>query len=153
MEIKNFQLSKYFWFNELVHTDHLEYLYQNITDGVSVVYEATLFARDILDECRELLGPMTPGSWYRCPDLNAKVKGALNSGHMQGLAVDYTRWNTWELVDQWGRRLAAHLKAKGKNFKIIIETKDDDYWLHIGKAAEPTLYTGRNGIYEKQDIA
>lgn len=153
MEIKNFRMSKHFWFNEMVSTSHIELQHQNLIESVEFIYNATVFARDILDECREFLGLMTPESWFRGPELNKKVRGALNSSHMRGQAIDYTRWNTWPMVDMWGRDLAKHLLSKGKKFKIIIESREDSYWLHIGAAQEPSLWTGINGIYVRQEIS
>ena len=153
MSIKNFPISKYFWFSEVFSTSHIELLQQNQDECIEFLHDATTFARYLLDECRVFLGPMTPESWFRGPELNAKVGGSAGSGHKLGLAVDYTRWQTWDEVKFWGMGLAKHLKAEGKNFKIIMESKGGAYWLHIGKAPDQSLWTGIEGVYEKVDIA
>ncbi len=44
-----------------------------------------------LENIRNLLGtPILISSGYRCPELNALVKGAKNSQHLLGQAVDFT---------------------------------------------------------------
>lgn len=152
MIIKNFKVSKWFWFNEIVATSYLEFAESNIEEAIKFLHDATDFARDILDECREYLGPFSPGSWFRGIELNYKVGGSTNSGHMRGLAVDYSRWDTWEKVQEAGRGLYSHLISKGKTVKIIMESKGGEYWLHIGAADKPSLWTGIDGIYREQAI-
>jgi len=152
MGVRNFQISKYFWFNEMVRTNHMDFFIDNRYDAVPFLFDATLFARDILDECREYFGSMSPESWFRNVELNREVGGSESSSHLRGVAIDYTKWNTWELVKENGFGLAKHLQSKGKNAKIVIESKDGKYWLHIGKADVLSVWTGINGIYEKQTL-
>jgi len=150
MIIKNFKVSKYFWFNEIVSTSYLEFAESNIEESIKFLHDATDFARYILDECREYLGPFSPGSWFRGVELNYKVGGSTNSAHMRGLAVDYTRWSAWDKLQEAGRGLYAHLTSKGNAVKIIMESKDGAYWLHIGAAEKSSLWTGISGVYKKQ---
>lgn len=152
MIIKNFPISKFFWFNEVVATSYLELSEKNTEGAIEFLHDATDFARDTLDECREYLGPFSPGSWFRGPELNAKAGGSATSSHMKGVAVDYTRWATWQQVQDWGQGLALHLKSKGKSAKIIMESKGGAYWLHLGKSDKPSLWTGIEGVYREVEI-
>lgn len=46
---------------------------------------------EFLERVRAVLGaPILVSSWYRCLALNAAVRGARNSQHLAGLAVDFT---------------------------------------------------------------
>lgn len=51
-----------------------------------------LVAAKGMEEVRALLGgyAISVDSGYRCPSLNAAVKGSANSAHMDGYAVDFT---------------------------------------------------------------
>lgn len=153
MSIQNFRMSRFFWFNELFHTSHMDLLQKNMEQSVEFVHDATDFARDIMDECRVFLGPFSPESWFRGPELNARVGGSAGSGHMGGVAFDYSQWKTWDEVMYNGMGLASHLKAEGKNFKIIIESKGGAFWVHVGKSPAPVAFTGIEGVYAQIPIA
>ena len=84
-----------------------------------------------LEEVRTRLGglPLLISSGYRCPALNRAVKGAPNSLHMQGLAVDFTvpRFGT---VLQTARAVA----ASGIAFNQVIH--EFGSWVHLGLAPD-----------------
>jgi len=51
---------------------------------------ATRVAQHILQYPRDRFGyPITPSSWYRCPELNKTIGGAGTSQHMLAEAVDF----------------------------------------------------------------
>jgi zinc D-Ala-D-Ala carboxypeptidase len=81
----------------------------------------------LLEQVRALLGnrPVHVSSGYRCPALNAKVKGAKNSAHLQGLAVDFT-------VPAFGtpRQVAEALARSGLPFDQLIYEYGS--WVHLG---------------------
>ena len=47
-------------------------------------------AAEGMERIRGILGwPITVDSWYRCPELNRRLNGAMSSEHLQGWAVDF----------------------------------------------------------------
>ena len=53
-----------------------------------VIENLTLVAVNILEKIRVKFGPFTVSQGYRCQRLNRAVKGARNSEHLTGNAVD-----------------------------------------------------------------
>ncbi len=65
-------------------------------------------------------------SWYRCPELNKAVKGAINSEHILGSAVDIVP------IGISAHELALKIKdSKAKYNKLILEYKKGKEWVHI----------------------
>lgn len=85
------QLSPHFRLSEfLVSREAVVHGIDN-TPGPVAIANLTRLARE-LEVCRVVLGgvPMSISSGFRCPPLNAMVKGAVDSAHLDGRAADFT---------------------------------------------------------------
>lgn len=98
-----------------------------------------------LERVRFVLGAtMHIDSGYRCPKLNAELKGAKDSAHMKGLAGDFIApdfGTPAEIVDA----IVAQKEAVGFN-RVIMEGS----WVHIdfppeGEAPKFTVLTAHFG--------
>ena len=101
---------------------------------------------DIIDNLRELCinvlepirnewnKPLKINSGYRCPALNRKVKGARNSQHKLGKAVDI------EFKNVPNRELYEWIKANLEFDQLILEFHNpaipDSGWVHVSFSAD-----------------
>ena len=98
-------------------------------------------AADLLEPARALVGPLRVNSGYRCPGLNAAIRGSRTSAHMDGLAADVFP------LDLGLRDAYEALAESGLPFDQLIF--EFSRWIHIGAARhahEPRLE--RLAIYE-----
>lgn len=85
-----------------------------------------------LELVRSVLGkPIKISSAYRCPALNAAVKGSKTSAHVQGLACDFT------VTGLTPRQICEKIIAAGLHQdQIILEdvspSNPDGVWVHYG---------------------
>lgn len=86
--------------------------------------------------------PIMVLSWYRCPALNAAVRGARTSQHQQGLAVDF-------IAPRFGAPAAIcrAIRAAGLPFDQLIH---EGSWVHVsipeaGVAPRHDVLTARFG--------
>jgi len=95
----------------------------------------------MMEEVRRVCGqPIAISSGYRCPELNRKIGGAMNSQHITGQAVDFT----------------ARGLTIDETMQLIISSNIDynqliaeyDSWVHISWSDKPrreTLEISREG--------
>lgn len=109
-----------------------------------------------LEEVRALLGvPIKLNSGYRCPILNAAVKGSESSRHMLGLAADF-------VAPKFGTpyQIAVAIQESDIVFDQLIH---EHTWVHIGlpipgekpRSMAMTLLANRTyaiGIHEKDTV-
>ena len=79
-----------FTFSEFEHSDtaQLRNIDNTIPDD-GIRWAIRLLVANVLQPLRKAWGrPLTINSGYRCPALNAALKGATNSQHMKGEAAD-----------------------------------------------------------------
>jgi len=84
-------LSKYYGIAELEHSNTAKEENINNVANSKVIANASLLAKTILDPLTDYLGyrPWHDGnSWYRSPELNARIGGSKYSDHMTGRAID-----------------------------------------------------------------
>lgn len=101
-----------------------------------------------LQPVRNYIGkPMVESSGYRCPKLNShpSIKGASNSQHLTGQALDFT------VPGMTPAQVCAKVKASGVEFDQLIEEHSGDYhWVHLsynkGKNRKQILLY-KNGKY------
>ena len=80
---------KYFTIAELCRSNTADRLGINNRCRLEHVTALTALVDNVLDPLREWWGkPITVNSAYRCPELNAAVKGSKSSQHMKGEAAD-----------------------------------------------------------------
>jgi putative chitinase len=116
-------ISRYFTLSEMSFSSTAVRLGIDNTPSPGIVTTLTNTARQ-MDVIRTLLGhPIHVDSGYRCPALNAAIKGASNSAHLTGYAVDF-------ICPEFGSPLqicAAIVKA-GIKFDQLIQ---EGTWVHI----------------------
>ena len=85
------QLSEHFQLSEMLRSETAARLrIKNYPHSDEVTENLKALCRNVLDPVRKHYGcAITPTSGYRCPELNRAVKGAPNSQHVQGEAVDF----------------------------------------------------------------
>lgn len=84
------QLTEHFSLEELTASSTAQRLGIDNTPSLDIVATLTMTAMG-LEKIRSMLGfPLHIDSGYRSPELNAAVKGAATSAHMQGYAADFT---------------------------------------------------------------
>lgn len=98
-----------------------------------------------MEKARAILNnkPILISSWYRSPQLNKAVKGAKNSAHMTGWAIDF-------ICPGFGnvREVCRALAYSGLGFDQIIY--EFDSWCHISfdpKMRGDVLTINKRGTY------
>ena len=120
MITKNFSLS------EFVHSHTATRLGIDNTPSASVTAALTNILIPAMQQIRDMLGePIIIKSGYRCPHLNAVVRGSPNSDHLTGHAADF-------VAPAWGDplkicRLLQTESAEIKFDQLIFEVG----WVHI----------------------
>lgn len=82
--------STHFTVVELTRTDRTGFDLEQ-AEGAARVMPALIALASLLEEVRALLGdrPITIHSGYRCPRLNAAIRGSPTSQHLRGEAADW----------------------------------------------------------------
>ena len=86
----------------------------------------TALVDNVLDPLREWWGkPITVNSAYRCPELNAAVKGSKSSQHMKGEAAD---------INTGSKDGNKKLYSLIKEMKLPVDQCINEYdykWIHV----------------------
>ncbi len=129
-------LSPNFWYDEFVVSDAAVRLGIDNTPDAEVLKNLKHLAA-MLELVRTALGnvPMRINSGYRCDALNAAIKGAKNSQHKTGLAVDFTA-QAFGTVLQTAKAVAACGIAYDQ---VIYEYGT---WVHLGVSAPGAIPKG-----------
>lgn len=103
-----------------------------------------------LELVRSVIGkPLKISSAYRCPALNAAVKGSKSSAHALGMAADFT------VGGLTPRQICEKIVAAGLHFdQLILEgissSNPDGIWVHYGiskGAMRNQVFTMKAGKY------
>ena len=103
------------------------------TPGSEALASLRLLAHDILQPLRDAYGkPILVTSGYRCPALNAAVRGARGSQHMLGEAADIKAASAASpsQLQAENRRLFELIIALHLPFDQLIDEKDFS-WIHV----------------------
>ena len=127
------QLTANWTLEELLVTEHREFLAENQNPSDEVKRNLKALAENILQPLRDLIGhSLHANSGYRCPNLNKAIGGAANSQHMaegHGAAAD--------LVDFTDGNLSLFEKIRTSNLpfdQLITECPDANAvpaWVHV----------------------
>lgn len=117
------QLTPHFALEEFIRSDTAAEQHIDNTPTAEVIAHLTTTARG-LELVRAFLGqPMRISSGYRCPALNAAVKGAADSAHLFGYAADFE-------CPAYGSplRIVLALGRSGIKFDQCIQ---EGTWVHV----------------------
>ncbi|MBR6280827.1 MAG: peptidase M15 [Bacteroidales bacterium] len=123
----------YFTLQELLKSDTAKRKAIDNTPSFEVVDHLRELTGKILDPLRVAWGkPIRVSSGYRCPKLNAAVKGSATSVHMIGYAADLQTSGSFnkfrDFVVEWFRSTCT------KFDQILLErdAKTGAQWIHVG---------------------
>lgn len=130
MEMKKYN---YFELAEFLESETARKKGIDNTPSFEIVDHLNELVREILEPLRAAYGaPIRVSSGYRCPALNAAVKGASESVHMLGYAADLQVSGSFnkfrDFVVDWFR-------STGKKFDQLLLESDANTgskWIHIG---------------------
>ena len=118
------QLTEHFSTEELTASSTAQRFSIDNTQPAEILPRLNVLAHG-LEIVRTLLGdhPLHIDSGYRCPELNAAVKGARDSAHMKGYAADFTCADYGTPLD-----IVQTLAHSDVQFDQIIQ---EGTWVHI----------------------
>lgn len=122
---------KYFSIEELSRSSVAASRNIDNTPGADIARSLTALVDNILDPLRQMWGgPITVTSGYRCPRLNAAVKGAASSQHIKGEAADIKAGSRAA-----NKRLFALLRSSGLPVDQVIyeygSLEEGPDWIHV----------------------
>jgi hypothetical protein len=122
-------ISKHITYKEATQSPTATRLKIDNTPSAEVLANMRLVARMCFEPLREWYGkPITINSFYRSPALNRAVRGARNSDHIKGFAIDLDTPSNAE-----NKKLFEWCKANLKFSQLIWEYGNNQGpgWLHI----------------------
>lgn len=123
---------QYFTIQELTASSTARVRGIDNTPNAQVEANLTKLIDAVLDPVRRIWGrPITVNSGFRCPALNAAVRGVANSQHLTGEAADITTGSR-----EGNRELFEKISRSGVPFDQLIDESGYS-WIHIS-------YSGRN---------
>lgn len=121
---------KYFTIAELCRSDAADRLGIDNRCGSEHAANLTALVENVLDPLREWYGkPIRVSSGYRCPELNARVKGVANSQHLSGQAADI------DTGDRGQNKLLFEYVRTHLPFDQLID-ESNFAWVHISYRAD-----------------
>ena len=122
-------ISKHITYKEATQSPTATRLKIDNTPSAEVLANMRLVARMCFEPLREWYGkPITINSFYRSPALNRAVRGARNSDHIKGFAIDLDTPSNAE-----NKKLFEWCKANLKFSQLIWEygNSQGPDWVHI----------------------
>lgn len=121
---------KYFTIAELCRSNTADRLGINNRCKKEHVENLTALVDNVLDPLREWYGkPLIVSSGYRCPELNAAVKGSKTSQHMSGQAADI------DTGDRQQNKLLFEYIKKNLPYDQLID-ESNFAWVHVSYRAD-----------------
>jgi hypothetical protein len=123
------RISKHISYKEATQSATATRLKIDNTPSAEVLANMRLVARMCFEPLREWYGkPITINSFYRSPALNRALRGARNSDHIKGFAIDIDTPSNAE-----NKKLFEWCKANLKFSQLIWEygNSQGPGWLHI----------------------
>lgn len=153
----NQKLSPHFTLRELVKSSDAIRMGIDNTPSEEIAENLRAICETILEPVREHYGiPFTPNSGYRSPELNTAIKGAKNSQHMLGCAVDIEvpGVSNYDLAD-WIR---THLVYDQVILEFHKSGDPNSGWVHVsylktGQNRKVCLTTSDGRIYNEGLLA
>lgn len=123
------QISKHISYKEATYSSTAARLKIDNIPSAEVLANMKLVAEKCFEPLREWYGkPIKINSFYRSPELNKAVKGAKNSDHVKGMAIDIDAGSNSENL-----KLFNWLKENAEFKQLIHEygDKNGPEWVHI----------------------
>ena len=130
-------LSEHFSLSEMLASETAETLHIPNTPLKCHITALQNLVQRCLEPTRQHFGlPIQVNSGYRCPQLNAAVKGASNSQHLAGEAADITiprkHWPfCYTSSEQIARLLFTWMKDNVDLDQLILEHSGTSWWVHV----------------------
>lgn len=124
-------LSEHFLLEEAVVTKHTDL--DNIPPAS--ILNTIQHTAKMMEVVRSCLGnrPIRINSWYRSPEVNARVGGAFNSQHLRGEAVDF-------VCPSYGTPYeVAQLLSADRDLLMFDQLIYEHSWVHISFVIPPTI--------------
>lgn len=123
-------MGKYFSIAEMVRSDTADRKGINNRLPQELLPAMNALIDNVLDPLREWYGKaITVNSGYRCPELNAAVKGSKTSQHMKGEAADI------DTGDRQQNKLLFEYIRKNLPFDQLID-ESNFAWVHVSYRAD-----------------
>lgn len=120
------KLTTNFTLNELVYSVTAEANRIDNRPNVKVVANLKALCENVLQPLRDSLGcPVIVSSGFRCAELNKRIGGAANSGHLYGQAADF-------IVPQKNLKdVFNYIKSHLPYDQLLYEYNKTDKWIHV----------------------
>ena len=101
------------------------------TPSEQIIKNATLLINNVLEPlCKHFMTLPDVHCMFRCADLNNAVKGAHDSQHLTGQAVDLTVVGQPDLV------VVDYIRHNLPFDQMILEVDGNSHWVHVSFSAE-----------------
>ena len=132
--MEDLKLSKNFRLSEVTRSNKAISLGIDNSVPESLMDNLQWFVSMVLQPIRSKVGlPIKVTSWYRCPELNKAVGGAVTSAHLSAMAIDFT-FAGKTAQQSFDLALVALKDLRIQFDQLIIEknTKTGANWVHLG---------------------
>jgi hypothetical protein len=133
----NLRFTSHFVLGEFLRSNTADRLGINNTPLEYHIMRLRNLAQRSLEPVRQHLGlPIQVNSGYRCPELNAAVKGVKTSQHLLGEAADITipkahRPFAHATDEQAARLIYMYARQYADYDQLILEHQGSSWWVHI----------------------
>lgn len=141
------KLTQNFTLNELVYSVTAEANKIDNRPNVKVVANLKALCENVLQPLRDSLGcPVIVSSGFRCAELNKRIGGASNSGHLTGRCADI------HVNGMTAKELYNFIKKSGVKYRQCI--LESNSWVHIDYKkddlkCENLIYDGKSYVLDK----
>lgn len=141
------KLTQNFTLNELVYSVTAEANRIDNRPNVKVVANLKALCENVLQPLRNSLGcPVIVSSGFRCAELNKRIGGAANSGHLTGRCADI------HVNGMTAKELYNFIKKSGVKYRQCI--LESNSWVHIDYKkddlkCENLIYDGKSYVLDK----
>ena len=120
------KLTQNFTLNELIYSATAEANKIDNRPSVPVISNLRALCTNVLQPLRDALGcPIVITSGFRCAELNKRIGGAANSGHLYGQAADF-------IVPQKNLKdVFNYIKSHLPYDQLLYEYNKTDKWIHV----------------------
>lgn len=120
------KLTQNFTLNELIYSATAEANKIDNRPSVPVISNLRALCTNVLQPLRDALGcPIVITSGFRCAELNKRIGGAANSGHLYGQAADLV------VPTKNLKEVFNYIKINLPYDQLLYEYNKTDRWIHV----------------------